>query len=91
VNDIEKRSQLAQIPGPEEHQWGECFIAVRDGDMVHTLSGNACEFELELEQDDVLNFSTNRIWGVPAGDYIAHIRFRDKVVQELRPFDGGIR
>lgn len=91
MNDIEKRDRLAQAPGPEEHHWGECFIAIRDGDMVHTLSGIACEFELELEQEDMLNFSTSMIASVPAGDYIAHIRFRDKLVEELRPFDGGIR
>lgn len=91
MNDIEKRSQLVQAPGPEEHHWGECFIAIRDGDMVHTLSGIACEFEMEWEHEDELNYSTSRIASVPTGDIIVRVRFRDKLVEELRPFDGGIR
>lgn len=88
MNDIEKRDRLA-TPESEEHHWGECFIAVRDGDMVRTLSGIAFEFELEFpEEYFTFNSTTVRI---PMDEITVRVRFRDKVVEEFRPYDGGVR
>lgn len=90
MSGIERRSQLVQAPGPEEHHWGECFIAVRDGDTVHTLSGMVRE--LELEREDEFYFDTN--WSptkVPIDEMTVRVRFKGNVVQEMRPYDGGVK
>ena len=89
MNDIERRDRLAQAPGPEEHRWGECFIAVRDGDMVRTLSGIAFEFELEFPEE-CFSFKSTPV-RIPMDEITVRVRFRDKVVEEFRPYNGGVK
>lgn len=86
MNDIEKRDRLAPA---SVNEWGECFIAVRDGDMVHTLSGIADRFELEYDMEEQ-PIDWHRIRMEPTGGHTVTVHFDGTVVEELRPYDGGV-
>lgn len=86
MNALEKRDKLGN-PTKQE-SWGECFVAVRQGDQVRTLSGIALSFDLENEierrmEDNYYSFA-------PTGEITLTIHFGSDVVMELRPFDGSV-
>lgn len=86
MNALERRDKLGN-PTKQE-SWGECFVAVRQGDQVRTMSGIALSFDLENEieqrmDDGFYNF-------MPTGDITLTIHFGSDVVMELRPFDGSV-
>lgn len=86
MTGLEKRDRLA--PAAEANEWGECFIAARDGDMVHTLSGIADSFELEHDMEHC--WSSHHISMEPTGGITVTIHFSGTVVEERRPFDGKV-
>lgn len=86
MNALEKRYKLGNPTRQES--WGECFVAVRQGDQVHTLSGIALTFDLENEIEQRMDDSFYSF--MPTGDITLTIHFRGDVVMELRPFDGSV-
>lgn len=87
MSDLSRRNELGR-KAERDSGWGECFIAVRKGDKVHTLSGMAQEVQMERED----------LWGTTGpvledpleyGRLQVSVLFRGDVVEELRPFDGG--
>ena len=82
--EIERRDKLAQ---PQDEHDGECFIAYRCGDKVHTLSGIAVQFEIEhyttsIRGWDVIDLS------IFNPEHTVTIRFLGNLVEEVRPFGG---
>lgn len=86
MNALEKRDKLDNPTRQES--WGECFVAVRHGDQVRTLSGIALSFDLENEIER--RMEDNYYSSAPTGNITLTIRFRSDVVMELRPFDGSV-
>lgn len=81
MSTLEKRDRLGR-PAKDE-SWGECFIAIREGDEVRTISGIADS--LDIEHDPV--------WSTGIQLHCEHqvsIHFVGTVVEELRPFDGKV-
>lgn len=88
MSDLIRRNELGR-KDERDSGWGECFIAIREGDKVHTLSGMAQEVNMERED----------LWGTSRPDLMSlmdlcelqvSVRFRGDVVEELRPFDGSV-
>lgn len=86
MNALEKRDKLSN-PTKQE-SWGECFVAVRQGDQVRTLSGIALSFDLENEVER--HMEDNYYSFAPTGNITLTIHFGSDVVMELRPFDGSV-
>lgn len=86
MNALEKRDKLDNPTRRES--WGECFVAVRQGDQVRTLSGIAFSFDLENEIEQRMDDGFYSF--APTGEITLTIRFRSDVVMELRPFDGSV-
>jgi hypothetical protein len=49
VSDLEKRDKVAEAE--TKSLWAECFIAIRNGDEVRTLSGMIDTYGIEHEMD----------------------------------------
>ena len=91
MNPIEKYDTITQ---PKEESTGpwECFIAIREGDTVRTLSGMANEVSLERDEvwgttNPALNAQYDR-YGWEYNGFNVFVHFTEKVVQEVRPYDG---
>lgn len=82
--ELERRDKLAQ---PQDEHDGECFIAYRHGDKVHTLSGMADSFNMDADMDSVLDWYGDRRLQLNLGHTVT-IHFYGKVIEEVRPFGG---
>lgn len=88
MSNLSRRNELGR-KAERDSGWGECFIAIREGDKVHTLSGMAQEVHMERE-DIWATSGLDLISLMGLGELQVSVSFRGDVVEELRPFDGSV-